>query len=156
MKYYKRIDGPTLFSDEIDRELPGWMLICNSLYSPHLEERYNQVIKHYQFKGKQVKARQNKNKKKTIQSIRAKMSSMNIVLGLKSKKQSINVPGSPIKGSKSPGSHNMVDVIGEVRESKESKEGSILNTPRCDKDKTPNISPFKTKTPKSNFACGNP
>jgi hypothetical protein len=25
MKYYKKIDGPTLFSDEKDAEKPGWM-----------------------------------------------------------------------------------------------------------------------------------
>ena len=47
MKYYKKITGPTLFSDQMDEELPGWMFLCNSLFAPHLEDRYHQVIKSY-------------------------------------------------------------------------------------------------------------
>ena len=54
MKYHKKITGPTLFSDESDAEKPGWVYLCDSLYSPHLEERYNSVIQTFQKQGQVI------------------------------------------------------------------------------------------------------
>lgn len=132
MKYHKKITGPTLFSDETDAEKPGWVFLCDSLYSPHLEEKYHSVIQTFQKQGQAIKKRK-KTQKRTLNSIRSKMSSVNIGgMGFgKSSKQMVKKDSSPSR-SKSPTkdrcSLTKISVIEEVRESRDGQPSLFPDT----------------------------
>ena len=45
--FTREIDGPTLFSDELDQEKPGWKFLHDSLFLPQREETYNKIVSAY-------------------------------------------------------------------------------------------------------------
>jgi hypothetical protein len=47
MKYYKKVDGPTLFSDLNDAKKPGWTFLMHSFFSPIYEEKFKNVVGNY-------------------------------------------------------------------------------------------------------------
>lgn len=153
LKYHKKIDGPTLFSDEKDSEKPGWVFIHDSLFSPIYDEKYKRVINSFKAQGEKIQKKK-KNERKGLQSIRSKMSSMNICLGMKSSKTTVSKISPTKSNSKSPdknkergGSVTKIEIIDEVRESKEGlpkDESDAGQSPRITSAEKAN-SPFKLR-----------
>eukprot|EP00356_Strombidium_inclinatum_P015083 CAMPEP_0170506014 /NCGR_PEP_ID=MMETSP0208-20121228/53185_1 /TAXON_ID=197538 /ORGANISM="Strombidium inclinatum, Strain S3" /LENGTH=62 /DNA_ID=CAMNT_0010787259 /DNA_START=317 /DNA_END=505 /DNA_ORIENTATION=+ len=45
MKYTKKIDGPTMFQDQIDAEKPPWKFLHDQILAPTLNHKYQSVLK---------------------------------------------------------------------------------------------------------------
>ena len=39
------MDGPTLFSELLDQEKPGWTLVCDTIISDANDGKYEKIIK---------------------------------------------------------------------------------------------------------------
>jgi len=74
--FTREIDGPTLFSDELDQEKPGWKFLHDSIFLPQRHDTYSKIVKDYQKQGAVFKEKKFSTEKKKLAKMRAQMNQL--------------------------------------------------------------------------------